>query len=319
MLAAPNNHTPSSDLSNPTIQQPRIALKSTNVLLDSYEEPIEAIILIQNGKILDIIVPSETSPETLITQTQDYDIKDYGDLFIFPGLVDSNVHLHADYDDYWENIEYSTKLAAAGGVTMIVDNPIMCAPYDSGEEYLENLTQRIEKIQEKSKVDFGIFGILEPKTKDHIEGMIKAGVLGLKCYLISCFQNTIGNFEREQFEELIESLEEEGKYRDLLLMIHPEMATDRELYLTSPCRTLPLRRRVDMLHSFKSIELGGGANKGSYIDDFEKSKKKRTVENELGIEDDEQEEQEKEITCSIGEIQSATKLENRVWEAKEKN
>jgi len=316
MLAVPTNHNPSSEL--PSSPPKPFIIKSNNVLLDSHEEPVPAFILIQNGKILDILIPSEIPPESLSQQIQGYDIKDYGDLFIFPGLVDSNVHLHADYDDHWENIEYSTKLAAAGGVTTIIDNPVMCAPFDSGDEYVESLSLRIQKIQEKSKVDFGVLGILEPKTKTHIQEMKKAGVLGLKCYLMSCFQNTIGNFEREQFEELLENLEEDAKNSDLLLMIHPEMATDRELYLTSPCRTLPLRRRVDMLHSFKSIELGGAANKGSYIDDFDKKKRQRTVEAELGIEDNEEEEQEKEITCSIGEIQSATKLENRVWEAKEK-
>lgn len=42
---------------------------------------------------------------------------------MFPGLVDINVHLHLGHE--WQEVELTTTLAAMGGVTSIVVQPIM--------------------------------------------------------------------------------------------------------------------------------------------------------------------------------------------------
>ena len=179
-----------------------LAIKSMNVVLEDNSEPIEAIILIENQKILDVIIPKETDPTVLSHIYETWNVVDYEELVIFPGLIDSNVHLHADFEHEWENVSYCTDLAASGGVTMIVDNPTMCKPYASADDYLNNLNQRINTIQTNSKVDFGVFGILDPQTVDSTTEILDTGVLGLKSYLISCFGSTVGNFQLEAFRAI---------------------------------------------------------------------------------------------------------------------
>ena len=300
--------TPQNDQA-PSHSNKNLAIKSTNVVLEEYDEPTEAIIFTQDGKISDIILPSQLEASPLEELCKEWDIIDYGDLFIFPGLIDINVHLHADFGYDWENIQSCTELAASGGVTTIVDNPVMSATFETGEEYVEVLQKRINKIKDNSKVDFGVFGLFEPKTQDYVSKILEAGVLGLKCYLLSCFQHTIGHFDRENIREILEHLE--AQCPETLLLIHPEMATERELYLTSPCRNLPLRKRLDMTHAIKSMEFGGAANKGSYIEEL--CRKKQDDEN-----DEDEEDEVAEIDCSIDNIDSPTKLKNQVKKTKEK-
>jgi len=281
----------------------RFAIKSTNVILEEFFEPTEAIILIDNEKIIDVIIVSETDPQTLADLTKDWNIQDHGSLYVFPGLVDSNVHLHTDFNKEWENVSYATELAAAGGVTTIIDNPIMSKPYETADEYLESLERRISLLKSNSKVDFGVFGVLEPKTVDIIDKIMEKGPMGLKCFLLNCMQTTTGNFSSEDFAEVLEGLE---KYKDLLLVIHPEIATEREIYLSSPCRAVSLEQRLDMRHHLKSLELGGAANKGSYLEEL---CKKASKEDEEDDDDD----------CPTAMLDTPTKLKSKIRKTKEKN
>jgi len=257
----------------------RFAIKSTKVVLEDYESPQEAFILVEEEKILDICVVSQTSKEAVELIYKEWEVRDYKNSYVFPGVVDSNVHLHANFGAEWENITYATELAASGGVTTLIDNPIMSKPFTTSEEYLKSIQQRMRLIKINSKVDYGLYGLLEPRTEDSIEKMIELGVLGLKCYLMNCFQNTIGHYQPEKFQSLFTSLE--NKHPEILLLIHPEMATERELYQSSPCRTFSIEKRLDMGHKIQSLEFGGGAHKGSYVDDFAKKE-----ESERGDEND---------------------------------
>jgi len=292
-------HSPSFD----PLPLSSFAIKSTNVFLEESQDPCEAIILIQNGQIHDIILPSEASPELLTELYLQWKVEDYGDLVIFPGLVDSNVHLHANYDDDWENIAYCTNLAAAGGVTTIIDNPIMTSPYKNAEEYVKSLQEKIDKIQSISKVDFGIYGLLEPKTKNHIAEILQTGALGLKCYLLRNFQNGINHIAPEMVPNLIKDLDK--KHPETLVVFHPETATERELFLTSPCRTEPLDKRVDMDYDIKSISQTGAANKGSYLDEYNNSKNDNDDDSDEGDE-------------GLISPNSPTKLKGRILKLKEK-
>jgi len=246
----------------------RFAIRSTKVILDEYESPQEAIILVEEEKILDICLVSQASEEVLKMIYNDWEVRDYENSYVFPGVVDSNVHLHANFGAEWENITYATELAASGGVTTIIDNPIMSKLFTTSDEYLKSIQQRMRLIKINSKVDYGLYGLLEPRTEESIGKMIELGVLGLKCYLMNCFQNTIGHYQPEQFQNLLTRLEE--RHPETLLVIHPEMATERELYQSSPCRTFSIEKRLDMGHKIQSLDFGGGAHKGSYIDDYAK-------------------------------------------------
>jgi chemotaxis protein histidine kinase CheA len=166
---------------------------------------------------------------------------------------------------------------------------------------VKQLQHRIDLIKAKSKVDFGVYGILEPKTLSSVDKIMDAGALGVKTYMMSCFQNTIGHFPPEAFKGMLEEIGE--KFPELLLVVHPEMATERELYMSSPLRTVPLESRLDNAHSIKSIEFGGGANKGSYIDEL-----CRKVQSD-----------EEDNDCPTPNLESPTQLKWKVKENKEKS
>ena len=290
-----------SESSNHNPMMNRFAIKSNNVILEDYYEPTEAILLIEDEKIKEVIIPKDVDPKTLNQIYEIWNVQDHGNLYIFPGLVDSNVHLHSDFEEEWENVSYSTELAAAGGVTMIVDNPVMNKIYNSGEEYIASLRERIGKLKANSKVDFGIFAMLEPKTKNVIDKMLETGVIGLKCYLLNCFQESLGHFSSEMFPQVLKDLE---NYSNLFLMVHPEVATERELYISSPCRAVAIETRLDMKHIIKSIELGGAANKGSYLDEL----CKKSCNDDDDDDDD----------CPTAKLDTPTKLRSKVMKTKEK-
>lgn len=59
----------------------------------------------------------------------------------------------------------------------------MSRSFSDGATYLDILDSKIEDLQQKSKIDFGFYGLLEPKTADSSEEIVKRGAIGLKAYL----------------------------------------------------------------------------------------------------------------------------------------
>ena len=113
------------------------------------------------------------------------------------------------------------------------------------------------------------------------------------------FQNTVGFFDPDHVLESVQATV--SKYPDVLLAFHPEVATDRELYLSSPCRLVEKEKRLDMDHEIKSITLGGGANKGAYMEDL--------INNESAEEDDD----------GLTKADTPSKLGKKVKNSKELN
>ena len=48
-----------------------------------------------------------------------------GDLVIMPGVVDSHVHLNEPGRTDWEGFRTATRAAAAGGITTVIDMPLL--------------------------------------------------------------------------------------------------------------------------------------------------------------------------------------------------
>ena len=53
---------------------------------------------------------------------------DLGDLVLMPGVVDVHVHVNEPGRTDWEGFETASEAAAAGGVTTIVDMPLLRCP-----------------------------------------------------------------------------------------------------------------------------------------------------------------------------------------------
>jgi allantoinase len=79
-----------------------------------------AAVLEDGGKILNLCMPNEIP--------RGYNTRDFGDLAILPGLVDSHVHINEPGRTEWEGFRTATRAAAAGGYTTLIDMPLNCLP-----------------------------------------------------------------------------------------------------------------------------------------------------------------------------------------------
>ena len=96
--------------------------------------------------------------------------------FVLPGAIDSQTHSRSQKDQ--EDFIWSTKSAAAGGVTTIVD-----MPYDDGR--LISTSQRFlakaSDAKEQARVDFALYATAAPADgARHIDGLIEAGAAAFK-------------------------------------------------------------------------------------------------------------------------------------------
>lgn len=101
---------------------------------------------------------------------------DFGDAFVLPGAIDSQVHSRSQKGQ--EDFIWSTRAAAAGGVTTIVD-----MPYDDGDLICsaERITAKAEAAGQQARVDFALYGTVHPSDgAARIAEMVAAGAAGFK-------------------------------------------------------------------------------------------------------------------------------------------
>ncbi|KAI7995482.1 Serine--glyoxylate aminotransferase [Camellia lanceoleosa] len=94
---------------------------------------------------------------------------------------------HAHLDDpgrtEWEGFPSGTRAAAAGGLTTLVDMPLNSFPSTVSKETFE---LKIKAAAKRIYVDIGFWGGLVPENAFNgsaLEGLLKAGVLGLKSFM----------------------------------------------------------------------------------------------------------------------------------------
>jgi len=101
---------------------------------------------------------------------------DLGNALILPGAVDAQVHSLSQKNQ--EDFLWSTRSAAAGGVTTIVD-----MPYDEGNLVCsaEALRRKIDHAGPQARVDFALYGTVDPEEGPaRIGEMVEAGVAAFK-------------------------------------------------------------------------------------------------------------------------------------------
>lgn len=101
---------------------------------------------------------------------------DFGDCLVLPGAIDSQTHSRSQKDQ--EDFIWSTRSAAAGGVTAICD-----MPYDDGRLICteELLTLKATEASEQARVDFALFGTVHPNDgPKHIAALVEAGAAAFK-------------------------------------------------------------------------------------------------------------------------------------------
>lgn len=108
-------------------------------------------------------------------------LRDFGDLVLLPGLVDSHVHINEPGRTEWEGFWTATRAAASGGVTTLVDMPLNCIPETTDAEALE---AKRSAARGKAWVDWAAWGGVVRGNAESLPALAGAGVPGFKCFLI---------------------------------------------------------------------------------------------------------------------------------------
>lgn len=222
-------------------------IKSSNIFPDSTSEPFSGYILVK-GDYIEELIPENSIDLDLL---QSCDLLDFKDLYIIPGLIDLNVCLNSNYDEEWVDIENITKMAAQGGITTIIENPLLC---NYNEEYneMEAIKKRIGNLQENIYVDCGLLALLSSHNFNKIEEIWQSNlVLGFKMYLSLNIQYNMPQLEPKKDLKKLREIILKSKFCDFFFSIHPECASTRDLFMCSPLRGYPKEKRLDLTEEIK--------------------------------------------------------------------
>lgn len=102
--------------------------------------------------------------------------QDFGGAFVMPGAIDAQVHSRSQKGQ--EDFIWSTRAAAAGGVTTIVD-----MPYDDGLLICnaERLRGKAQEAAAQARVDFALYATVDPNEGPaRIPELVEVGAAGFK-------------------------------------------------------------------------------------------------------------------------------------------
>ena len=184
----------------------RTALYSRRMLIDDRLQ--EATLFIQDGKIQEI-------REGKITFS-DFPLEDLGDLVVMPGLIDSHVHINEPGRTEWEGFETMTKAAIAGGITTLVDMPLNSSPVTTSAK---KFSDKLDATDGKLHCHCGFWGGIVPENAGNLEGLIEAGVLGVKAFLT---HSGIDEFPNVTLDDLRKGMVTLAKYQ-VPILAHAEL------------------------------------------------------------------------------------------------
>ena len=134
---------------------------------------------------------------------------------ILPGLVDTHVHINEPGRTYWEGFETSTRAAAAGGVTTLIEMPLNSIPATTS---LSAYEAKLAATDGKLTVDAGFWGGVVPGNVPELEPLWRAGVFGFKCFLVP---SGVAEFECVSEDDLRAAMPELARLQAPLL-VHAE-------------------------------------------------------------------------------------------------
>jgi len=106
---------------------------------------------------------------------------DLGDLPLLPGLVDAHVHVNEPGRTEWEGFATATRAALAGGITTICDMPLNSVPVTTTAGALR---AKAAAAAGQCAVDVAFWGGAVPGSLAELPGLLAAGAVGVKCFLI---------------------------------------------------------------------------------------------------------------------------------------
>jgi allantoinase len=167
-----------------------------------------ATIVVEDGRIRSVVEIDE-APSNIPK-------RDFGEAVIFPGLVDSHLHINEPGRTEWEGFNTATRAAAAGGYTVLVDMPLNSLPATTSVKALE---AKRAAAQGQCRVDWALWGGVVSDNQQHIEALAAAGVPGFKCFLIDPGLEGFTMVSESQLRAALPHLTKTG----LPLLVHAEL------------------------------------------------------------------------------------------------
>lgn len=144
-------------------------------------------------------------------------LNNYGNLIVMPGMIDAHVHINEPGRREWEGFDSATRAAALGGVTTLIEMPLNAHPVTTT---VEALRQKQHAARDKLHVNCGFYGGIVPGNAAHIEPLIRAGVFGIKGFLIHSGLDEFPKIEKKHLTEIAPLLAEHG----VPLLLHCELS-----------------------------------------------------------------------------------------------
>jgi allantoinase len=135
--------------------------------------------------------------------------------YVFPGIVDAHVHFNEPGRTDWEGLATGSAALAAGGGTCFFDMPLNSEPPVLDAAHLR---EKRALAEEKSCLDFALWGGLVPGNLDKLAGLRDAGAIGLKAFMCD---SGIASFPRVDAKVLREGMKRAAKL-DMLVAVHAE-------------------------------------------------------------------------------------------------
>ncbi len=147
------------------------------------------------------------------------EILDVSDDVIMPGIIDPHVHINEPGRTDWEGFETATRAAVSGGIIMLVDMPLNASPVTTTVDAFE---KKLQAAHGKIYSDVGFWGGVIPGNQQHIEPLIKDGVLGFKAFLSHSGIDEFANVTEADLRKVMPIL----AHYNLPLLVHCELTDD---------------------------------------------------------------------------------------------
>jgi len=167
---------------------------------------VAADLAVLRGKIVQMAPAIAEEADTTLDATGRY---------VFPGIIDAHVHFNEPGRADWEGLATGSAALAAGGGTCFFDMPLNSEPpvLDAAR-----LREKRALAEEKSCLDFALWGGLVPGNLDKLAGLRDAGAIGLKAFMCN---SGVDSFPRVDAASLKEGMKRAAKL-GLLVAVHAE-------------------------------------------------------------------------------------------------
>jgi allantoinase len=142
-------------------------------------------------------------------------VMDATDAFLFPGIIDAHIHFNEPGREHWEGISTGSRALAAGGGTVFFDMPLNASPSTLDRE---SFIQKRALAEQKSVLDFGLWGGLTPVNLDHMDELAESGVIGFKAFMS---ESGTSDFRRADAATLEQGMKTAAKW-NLPVGVHAE-------------------------------------------------------------------------------------------------